>query len=151
MGFDSPFQLLACLLLAEDDVAAYVGHAPLHTDDRPILDYLTHATAYRRTLEDNLGEMLLYRTDAAQYVSAWPASVAPAATGSTGRTAPALWSRWNQAAAHLIAGHIAAVGTTDDAANLARQAYESAAALLPDDPIIKGLLRPLQPQTPGDP
>ncbi|UCG16642.1 MAG: fused MFS/spermidine synthase [Phycisphaerales bacterium] len=141
IGFDNPYQLLACLLLAEDDVAAYVGPGPLHTDDRPVLDYLTHASRYRRTLADNLAEMLLYRSDASQYVTAWPTGISPGELTTTTDTIPAVGLKWNEAAAHIITGHIHAVSAKPDGLRLARKAYGAAARLLPEDSLIKGLAR----------
>jgi spermidine synthase len=136
----NPYQFLACLLLADDDVAAYLGEGRIHTDDMPILDYLTHASRYQRTIDINLAEMLAHRSDPGQYVTRWPEETyagLPEGIGADGT--PKAWRSWNQAAIALIQGHIHATGTDEDSWDQAREAYAGAAELLPGDELIAGL------------
>jgi spermidine synthase len=131
IGMDNPYKLAACLLLAEQDVASYAGNGPVHSDNRPILDYLTHASRGQDTLALNLSEMLQHRSDAARTVTAWPRQSSKPLED---------WQRWYAAAGHLMAGHIrrrAGKWTGDDGA---MAAYRAAAALLPEDAMTRSLL-----------
>ncbi|HNO77362.1 MAG TPA: fused MFS/spermidine synthase [Phycisphaerae bacterium] len=58
VGLTNPYDLAASVLLTEEEVARFVGDAPLHTDDKPILDYQVHASFYKETLSHNLRAML---------------------------------------------------------------------------------------------
>ena len=58
-----PFQFVHCLLLDEDGVRRYVGNAPLHTDDRPVLEFSSPVNYYQRneTGDNNLWQTLRHR------------------------------------------------------------------------------------------
>jgi hypothetical protein len=137
IGMDHPYKLAACLLLAEEDVAAYADEGPLHTDDRPVLDYLTHATAYRKTLTTNLTEMLAHRSEAAAYISSWP-------DGQRAQQASPAWQRWYDAAERLMTGHAILRSTDPQRATRARAAYEAAAELTPEDAMTRSLAAGLE-------
>ena len=137
LRLDNPYKMLAGLLLAEDDVTAYVDGGPLHTDDRPVLDYLTHATSYRNTLSANLTEMLAHRTNTAAYVRRWPPTDPPS-------LAEARWHDWYVAAGHLLEGHAWICGFDPNRVASARAAYRAAAALIPDDATIRELVEGLE-------
>jgi len=132
IGMADPYKLAACLLLAEDDVAAYLGDGPLHTDDRPVLDYLSHADTFRKTLSVNLRKMMRHRSDAARYITAWP-------DGMPAEQAGPFWKRWYEAAGHLLEGHVAVYGDDPDRTERVREAYEAAAALVPEDAFTRTL------------
>lgn len=128
-----PYHLLACLLLAEEDAAAYAGDGPLHTDDLPLLDYLTHASRYQPTAAVNLTELVSHRRDPGGYVRTWlpPASSADPAAPD--------WTTWDQAARLLLAGHIAVFGGDAEGLAAAHAAYREALQLLPADRLIQHL------------
>jgi hypothetical protein len=132
---DNVDKIAACLLLAEEQVADYVGAGPIHTDNRPILDYMTHASPYHNTLGENLSEMLAYRSDPRQYAQGLPQA-------SNGQN-EAL-DQWLKASTHLIDGHILLNGSDPDRRWKARQAYEAAAALVPDDRLTRQLIEELK-------
>ncbi len=137
IGLDNPYKLAACLLLAGPDVARFAGAGPLHTDDRPILDYMTHATPYHNTLPANLSALAAVRSDAAAYVTAWPG----AATKEPG----AAWRTWRAASDHLITGHIAVRSPDAEGVHRARAAYAEALALVPDDEQTQALVQAVSP------
>ncbi len=139
IGMDQPYKLAACLLLAEQDVTEYAGAGPLHTDDRPVLDYLVHASPYRNTLTVNLLELLAHRSDAAVYVTAWP-------PGDDQQSAEQTWRSWFEAAGHLMEGHAALYGSDPNRADRARQAYEAAGRLTPEDAVTRTLAEDLTPR-----
>jgi len=109
----------------------------VHRDDRPVLDYLTHATPYHNTLPANLAELAALRSDVAAYVTAWPDGA---------REPGERWAAWAGARGHLIAGHIALHATETDRRAEARAAYAAALALVPDDARTQALVRALEPQ-----
>jgi spermidine synthase len=131
IGMNDPYKLAACLLLAGDDVDTYVGTGPVHTDYRPLLDYLTHASPYHNTLPENLSEMLSLRTDPEPYISDWPADTA---------AAQQRWAPWLAASNHLIQGHIELHRQDDDHFKRAKAQYQAAHELIPDDERTKALL-----------
>jgi spermidine synthase len=133
VGMDDPYKLAACLLLAEEDVAKYVGSVPLHTDDHPVLDYLTHASPYRNTLSQNLRDMHALRTDAGQYITSLPAT-------TNDEPPDEKQQRWYAASEHLLAGHAALNERGPERVDRARAAYESAAALVPEDAMTQKLV-----------
>ncbi|HEY3245392.1 MAG TPA: fused MFS/spermidine synthase [Phycisphaerae bacterium] len=134
IGMDNPYKLAACLLLAEEDVGVYLGDSDedeLHSDNRPILDYLTHASRGQDTLALNLNEMLQHRADAARYATAWPGRISEA---------PESWPRWYSAAAQLMAGHMRRRAGRWGGDDGALAAYRAAAALVPEDSLTRSLL-----------
>jgi spermidine synthase len=131
IGMDDPYKLAAGLLLAEDDIAAYTGPGPIHRDYHPVLDYLTHASPYRNTLPENLGELVVHRRDPIAYITTWPGDEAAARD---------TWSRWYAASEHLINGHIALRSYYSGHFADARAKYEAALELIPDDRQTRNLL-----------
>jgi hypothetical protein len=123
---DSPWKLAAGLLLAEEQVEQYVALGPLHTDDRPLLDYLTHATPYHSTLRVNLEQMLAHRCDAADYITDWPRSVG----GESVQKAE--WSRWREFSRLMIEGHMSLRTPTPDRVSNALASYHAALQVIPD-------------------
>ncbi|MCP4250756.1 MAG: hypothetical protein GY778_27275 [bacterium] len=132
VGLDNPYKLAACLLLAEEDVGRYAGAGPVHTDNLPVLDYLTPGSTNRNTLAVNLNKMLARRSDAATYITRWPDDSDPASVQAT-------WRRWFEAAGHLMAGHAILRSTDPDRAAPAAAHYKSAAELTPEDPLTESL------------
>jgi len=117
VGLNDPYHLAASLLLTGEEVACFAGDGPLHTDDQPLLDYLTHAGTYHDTLAQNLRRMvncapeqrldeIVHRADDAE------------------------WSRWQEAVRDAVIGHIFA-REGDQAA--AQAAYQRAADRVPED------------------
>lgn len=137
IGLDNPYKMAACLLLAGPDVARFAGAGPLHTDDRPILDYMTHATPYHNTLPANLSALAALRSDAATFVTAWPGE-ASAEPGTR-------WATWRAASDHLITGHIAVRSPDAEGVHRARVAYTEALALVPDDEQTQALVQAVSP------
>ncbi len=138
IGMDNPYKLAACLLLAEEMVDHYVGAGPIHRDNLPVLDYMTHATPYHNTLATNLEHLTALRSDVADYVTCWPAS--------NGADAAKRLETWTQASKHLIRGHIAVrrPATATDVSD-ARAAYRAALDLVPDDERTRALLEAVSP------
>ncbi len=132
IGMDNAYKLAACLLLAESDVAQYVGGGPLHRDYRPVLDYLTHATPHRNTLPENLTELIVHRRDPVAYIVNWP--------GEPGGTVRERWSRWFAASRALIRGHIALRSTYEGHFDDARAAYEVSLEQVPTDVRTRALV-----------
>ena len=58
-----PLQLIHCLHLDEDGYRDFCGNVPLHTDDRPVLEFSSPLSFYRPyvTLLDNLIETMKHR------------------------------------------------------------------------------------------
>ncbi|MCH7812587.1 MAG: fused MFS/spermidine synthase [Planctomycetes bacterium] len=136
IGLDNPYKLAACLLLAEQDVGRYTGAGPLHTDNRPVLDYLTPGSSNRNTLTVNLNKMLAGRSDASTYITRWPDDDDPT-------VAQATWQRWFEAAGHLMAGHAILRSGDPDRAAPAAVHYKAAAELTPEDPLTESLFEGL--------
>lgn len=138
IGMDNPYKLMACLLLAEQDVDRYAGVGPLHRDDRPILDYMTHATPYHNTLPLNLEQLTAARSSVAAYVVAWPADEAV-----DGRERLATWV---EASRHLIRGHLVLRRSSGDGGlSEVRAAYKAALELVPDDERTRALVEAATP------
>jgi hypothetical protein len=93
VGVTNPLHLAVGLLMADEDVRRYCGEGPLHTDDHPILDYLTHAGRYQPTLYENLRDMLAHRTDPCSLI-----------TGDSPLAADC--PAWSRAAGEVLAGHM---------------------------------------------
>lgn len=136
IGMDNPYKITACLLLAERDVAHFAGEGFLHGDDRPVLDYMTHATPYRNTLPANLRQLAAHRSDVTGHVASWP-------RGEPGSDPH--WAAWLNASTHLIAGHAAARSPEPDHLAAAHAAYKAAADLVPDDERTRALLLDVAP------
>lgn len=139
IGLDNPYKLAACLLLAEDAVSRYTGPQPVHCDDWPVLDYLTHATPYNNTLVANLQELSAQRSDVRQYVVSWPGNDVAAGT--------ARLETWIAASRQLMTGHMALRRPGGDTARFAeaRAAYQAAHELEPDDARTRTLLEEMGP------
>lgn len=116
VGLNEPYHLAASLLLTGDEVACFTGEGPLHTDDQPLLDYLTHAGTYHDTLADNLRAMLA-------------CSPEQRLDEIVQNTDDAEWSRWQEAARDAVIGH-AYAREGDTAA--AQAAYQRAAERVPE-------------------
>jgi spermidine synthase len=136
IGLSDPYKLAACLLLAEEDLRQYAGTGPIHTDDRPVLDYMTHASPYRNTLTENLREMLTRRSDAADYVTRWPDDASP-------DEARAKWNRWFAAARHLMEGYAWLTDENADRLPRMRASYQAAVDCVPEDAQTRALLEDL--------
>jgi len=135
IGMDNPYKLAACLLLAERDVERFVGGGPIHHDERPVLDYMTHATPYRNTLPVNLKQLVANRSDVTEYVVTWP--------GGQDVVPDERWAAWYEASNYLIEGHAALRASEPDHLAEARAAYEAATDLIPDDQRTRALAREL--------
>lgn len=133
---DNPLKLASCLLLTEHEVECFMGEGRLHTDDQPLLDYLTHAGVYKNTLSENLRAML-----ACRHVSSRPAPQPPENTNVA--EFDAQWDKWQQAASHTFIGHAFAREWDSQSADAA---YKLAADLIPDDPGLARLAGKPYPQ-----
>jgi spermidine synthase len=69
VGLADPCRLVYSLLLAEEQMAAYLGDGPVNTDDRPVLSYSTYGATYRSTIAENLVGLMACREEAAKYAS----------------------------------------------------------------------------------
>ena len=136
IGLADTCKLAACLLLAEDDLRRYVGDGPIHTDDRPVLDYMTHASPYKNTLSLNLREMLRQRSNAAEFVSRWPDDTPP-------EEAIGKWNRWYAAARHLMEGFAWLMDENADRLTQMRVSYRAAVECVPEDTRTRALLEEL--------
>ena len=136
----SPYKLACSLLVSEDELYRFTGDGPVHTDDRPILDYLTHAGVYDDTLAENVRALLACRTDGRRFVTSRPIGV------PRDRFA-AIWDRWYRAIGHTLTGHVFwRQGDLESAG----EAYRRAGRLVPDDAGIArlaGLPRPASPDS----
>ncbi len=75
IGVSTPLQLVHCLHLDEAGYRQFCGDVPLHTDDRPILEFSSPMTfyQYQETFEQNLAATLPLRpTDLRTFVSSAP-------------------------------------------------------------------------------
>ncbi len=117
VGITHPMHLAVSLLLADDDVRRYAGDGPLHTDDRPVLDYLTHAGRYQPTLHENLRDLLSHRTDPCTLL--------------TGGDADAC-ATWSRAAGEVLQGHMLSQSPSPADRAAADVHYAEAGRLLPD-------------------
>ncbi len=63
LGVDNVYELASMLLLGESDVDALVAGAPLHTDNRPILEYSDMALYNVEDVAPNLGRLLEYQQE----------------------------------------------------------------------------------------
>jgi spermidine synthase len=116
VGLSDARRLAFTLLTAGDELSAYLGDGPLHTDDRPILAYSTYGAAYQPTIASNLIELLACRVDPAAYV-------AEAADSSA-------LLRQHAARNETLFGHLAHWSGDE---RTALEHYRRAGALLPDD------------------
>ncbi len=126
IGLTNPFDFAASVLLTEEEVERFVGTAPLHTDDKPILDYATHDSFYKETMASNLHAMLacqsVPRTD-------W---VKP--SGNPWFTVD--WPRWRDAAPFVVEGHAFA---RERESTRARESFQDAAMMIPESPSVARL------------
>ncbi len=119
IGLTNPLELAASVLLTEEEVERFVGSAPLHTDDKPILDYATHASFYKETMASNLQAMLACQSAPR---SDWIKPVEdPWMTTD--------WPRWRDAAKYVVEGH--ALARNRDSAS-ATELFREAAAMIPE-------------------
>lgn len=100
VGITNPYDLAASVLLTEEEVARFVGDAPLHTDDKPILDYATHASFYKETLTHNLRAMLNSQSKPRKD---WIKLDDPAMEADIELN----WSRWRDSRPLVVEGHAA--------------------------------------------
>ena len=63
LGVENVYELASMLLLGEGDVDALVAGAPLHTDDRPILEYSDMDLYNVEDVAPNLGQLLEYQQE----------------------------------------------------------------------------------------
>ncbi|MFQ6047938.1 MAG: fused MFS/spermidine synthase [Phycisphaerae bacterium] len=129
IGIDSPERFLATFLLGHISVIRFVAGAPLHTDDRPILEYRTARTYYRRTHGRNLRALLAYGDRIEDYL------VGPVEPGRLARIR--LAARW---ARSLSMAH---AFRHDGRYDLARRYYAEAVRLHPHDRFARRCLREL--------
>lgn len=129
VGLNDPLKLASCQLLTEDEVDCFCGEGPLHTDVRPLLDYLTHAGVYENTLPQNLRAMINCRNPAGRDRPAPTKETDPASFDS-------IWDNWQQAFAFVAAGHAFAAESNIESAIVE---YRRAAELVPDDKSIATL------------
>jgi spermidine synthase len=122
VGLADARRLAFTLLTAGDELSAYVGDGPLHTDDRPILAYSTYGAAYQPTIASNLIELLACRVDPAGYVTEPHNSSA--------------LLRQHAARNETLFGHLAHWTGNE---RTALEHYRRAGALLPDDGALAGL------------
>lgn len=135
IGMDNPYKLAACLMLAGPSVAAYTAAGVLHRDDRPVLDYMTHATPYQNTLPLNLTQLAAVRPDLTPFIASWP--------GDAG--AAERWRAWRLASEHMVRGHILLRGAhVQEDFDRAEDEYVAALRLVPDDARTKSLLMEME-------
>jgi hypothetical protein len=65
---DDPYRIAASLMLDADAIERFTRGAPLHTDDRPFLEYFTPRTIRNENWHLNLLEMMEYRVDPARVI-----------------------------------------------------------------------------------
>jgi hypothetical protein len=123
VGLSDPNRLLYTFLVADEELAAYLGSGPLNTDDRPILSYSTYGATYQATIGANLLRLLACRGDVARFVKH--------------PTPPATMLRHYAASNQAILGHIAHLSGAED---VALSQYTRAAALLPADAALQELV-----------
>jgi spermidine synthase len=137
IGMDNVYKLAAGLLLADNAVRNYVGDAALHTDNRPVLDYLTHAAPYQNTFGENMRQLLAQRVNAAEFVVTWPDDDA--------ESPPERWQNWFAASELLIQGHMAIRSNAPGSRRAAREAYAAALELVPQDARTRRLVNEVSP------
>jgi spermidine synthase len=68
LGLDDPDKLLSFLLMSEDDISEFAGRAPLHTDDRPLLEFSApRSRSDLETWKQNLASIAVYKRSVAAY------------------------------------------------------------------------------------
>lgn len=123
VDLDDPFRLAASLLLDEDEARCFGGEGPLHTDDKPLLDYLAHAGVYQDTLAGNLRLMLAcQRTEGGDV----PVSLG----GTTPLAVAEEWDRRRKATQYLVEGHALA---REGDGHGAYEMYQRASDIVPGD------------------
>jgi spermidine synthase len=126
VGLADPCRLLCTLLVAGDDLDSYLGDGPVNSDDRPLLSYSTYGSAYRKTIAENLVELIEHRSDVT-------AVVRPVGTKSE-RT---VLLRHRAASGEALLGHLRFhLGDV----KAALRHYAAGAELLPDDTALRGLV-----------
>src|SRR5262249_17241374 len=123
VGLSDPFRLLYTFLTAGDELDCYLGKGQEHTDDRPVLSYITYGGSFRTTITDNLVELLTCRYDAARFVHS-----------PVDRT---LLLRHYAASNEALLGHVAWLRGDGKAA---LRHYVEGAKLLPQDGSLKQLV-----------
>lgn len=61
LGFRSPLAFLADFMLSEEDAARYARHAPLNTDDLPLLEFSAPESLYADTADLNRAGLVAFR------------------------------------------------------------------------------------------
>jgi spermidine synthase len=122
VGITHPYDLAASVLLTEEEVVRFVGDAPLHTDDKPILDYATHASFYKETLSQNLRAMLDCQS---QPRNDWIKKGAPEIDAEYNTD----WLRWRDSRPFVVEGH---TYTRDLDHRHASELYNQAAEMVPE-------------------
>jgi len=123
VGLADPMRLASCLLLDEAETKAFSGSGALHTDNQPLLDYLTHAGVYQDRLAENLRAMLASQHTQGEYV--------PVVTGGVSSVDVAeTWDLRRRATQIVLEGHILKRMGDDDSA---RAAYAQASDMVPAD------------------
>lgn len=123
VGLDDPLRLASCLLLDEAESRCFAGEGAIHTDNRPLLDYLTHAGVYQDRLAGNLRLMLACQRLQGGDVPVALGGVTPVALAAD-------WDLYRRATQWVLEGHAARREGDDEAA---MRAYNQAAELVPDD------------------
>jgi hypothetical protein len=123
VGLNDPLRLAACLLLDEDETKCFSGSGKIHTDDQPLLDYLTHAGVYQDRLAGNLRALLACQRAAGGDVPVAVGGVTPADVA-------AAWDVRRRATQYVLEGHAYRREGDDESA---QHAYARASALVPED------------------
>jgi hypothetical protein len=123
VGLNDPLRLAACLLLDEDETKCFSGSGRIHTDNQPLLDYLTHAGVYQDRLAGNLRAMLACQRSTGGDV---PVSVG----GVTPVEVTEAWDLRRKATQYVLEGHAYKREGDDESA---QNAYARASELVPED------------------
>ncbi len=126
VGITNPYDLAASVILTEEEVARYVGNAPLHTDDKPILDYATHASFYAQTMSKNLKQMM---DSQSQPRKDWIKKGDPEIDAEYNTD----WLRWRDSRNYVVDGHIHRHNGNDAKA---AEMYQEAAKMVPESRAI---------------
>jgi spermidine synthase len=61
--FNDPYQVVSLLFLDKDAISRFAHEAPVHTDNRPFLEYYTPKSIKKENWHLNISEMIKYRID----------------------------------------------------------------------------------------
>lgn len=129
VGITDPYDLAASVLLTEEEVARFVGNAPLHTDDKPILSYQTHASFYKETLSHNLRAMLNAQSSPRQD---WTKRGDPDIDAEYDLN----WVRWRDSRPLVVEGHSYRHEPDNESSMRANELYLEAANMVPESRTI---------------